>query len=179
MSVRNWLKKRAYFNKTVGIIQAMTLMLGDEGKLLAKHSGVREGILLNFTERRPEAVAATYISAALVADSIDEIDDAIRRQTVTQLLNEWAAIENPRSIRKHLREGTLNQDALLTRLQWLFLMGQDMVEDGEIEPHDFLILKDEIYGALKGEMRAQRISNRLGVALGKIVEPSRAHTTGT
>ena len=74
MSVRNWLKKRAYFNNTVGIIQAMTLMLGDEGKLLAKHSGVREGILLNFTERRPEAVAATYISAALVADSIDEIE---------------------------------------------------------------------------------------------------------
>ena len=80
--------------------------------------------------------------------------------------------ENPRSMRKELREGTLNQDLLLTRLQWAILMGRDMLGEGEIEGHDFVMLKDEIYGSLKGEPPGQRALDRISLALDNILAKS-------
>jgi hypothetical protein len=65
--VIGWLKRRIYFNKTLGTVMAMTLVLGDDGKLLAKRPGVRKAIQDNFADRIPEAVAATHVAAFLLA----------------------------------------------------------------------------------------------------------------
>lgn len=69
--------------------------------------------------------------------------------------------ENPRSIRKGLREGTLHQDALLTRLHWAILLVNDMALDHEIEIEEFDLFKSEVYGSLAGQSSGERRSSRL------------------
>jgi hypothetical protein len=51
-------------------------------------------------------------------------------------------------------------------------MGQDLLLDKKIESHDFRILRDSIYGPLKGESSADRTISRLTSVLDEILGPS-------
>lgn len=164
-----WFPGLAYRNDALAQIQMMMLMIGPgEGKLLGKHVGVREAIRTYRRDGYDAMVAATHVCAALIADAIDRNDDTIRKQIVHQLLTEWSALEpsKQRSISRELAEGTLRQDMLLTRCQWLLLRARDLLLDKRIELHDFRILKDSIYGSLNGEPSSDRAAARLRDALG-------------
>lgn len=163
-----WWKRMAYRADVLPQLMTMTLMITKrEGKLLSKHAGISEAIRKNFEDGTPAMVAATHLSAALMADAIERDDDTVRKQIVEQLLNEWSQLDpvEQRQISKHLAAGTLNQDMLLTRCQWLLIRGQDLLLEKKIEMHDFRILKDSIWGPLKGETSDQRRTIRLTEAL--------------
>lgn len=145
----------------------MTLMIGPEGKVLEKHGGIKKAIRINFDEGTAPMVAATLISAALMEHAIEQDDDTVRKQIVNQLLSEWSVLEpnEQGAIRRQMRDGTLHQDMLLTRCQWLLLMGQDLLLEGKIGKHHFKIMKDSIYGPLKDEPQGSRQSTRIDEAL--------------
>ncbi|WDR05564.1 hypothetical protein PSQ90_15000 [Devosia rhodophyticola] len=148
-------------------IMMMTLMVGPEGKILEKHIGIRDAIRKNFDEGTPPAVAATHVAAALMSYAIEQDDDTVRKQIVEQLLAQWSVLgpAEQREISRQLTGGTLNQDMLLTRCQWLLIRGQDLLMEEKIELHDFRILKDSIYGPLKGEPSNTRMLDRVDEAL--------------
>ena len=159
-----WFKSLAYRNDTLAQIQMMMLMIGPgEGKLLGKHVGVRDAIRIYQRDGYDTMVTATHVCAALIAAAIHRDDDIVRKQIVHQLLTEWSALEpaEQRSISREMAEGTLRQDMLLTRCQWLLLRGQNLLLDKRIELHDFRILKDSIYGPLNGDASSERTTARL------------------
>ena len=169
-----WWKRMAYKADVMPQLMAMTLMIGKrEGKLLGKHAGIADVIRKNFDEDIPSMVTATHLAAALIADAIERDDDVVRKQIVEQLLTEWSQLEpaEQRQISKQIGDGTLNQDMLLPRCQWLLLRGQDLLLEKKIEQHDFRILKDSIWGPLKGETSAQRTTVRLNEALDEAFGP--------
>ncbi len=162
-----WWRRKLYRNEVLAELMAMTLMIGPEAKVLTRHSGLAKAIKLNFDKGTPTAVAATYLAATLMADAIERDGDTARMEMIEQLLSEWSVLDPPeqRAIRSRMGEGTLEQDMLLTRCQWLLLMGQDMLVDGKISAHDFRMLKDAVYGPLKGEPPNSRAFARLNEAL--------------
>lgn len=163
-----WWKRLGYKAEVMPRLMAMTLMIGKrEGKLLRKHAGITEVIRKNFDEGISAMVTATHLAGALIADAIEREDDTVRKQIVEQLLTEWSQLEpaQQRQISRQLGAGALDQDMLLTRCQWLLLRGQDLLIEKKIEIHDFRILKDSIWGPLKGETYVGRTMVRLDEAL--------------
>jgi hypothetical protein len=162
-----WWRRKVYYGDVMAQVMAMTLMIGPDGKVLERHDGIKKAIRMNFDEGTAPMVAATYISAALMEYAIERDDDTVRKQMVDQLLSEWSVLEldEQRAIRRQIRDGTLHQDMLLTRCQWLLLMGQDLLLERKIAAHDFRILKDSIYGPLKDEPHGSRMFGRIDEAL--------------
>lgn len=142
---------------------AMTLIMGDKANSIQKHSGIIRAINLGFEDDAQSEITSTYIAASLIEEAIDQIDDIDRKEAVEQNLSEWSLrdIDEQREIKRLMVDGELNQDPLLTRCQWLLLMAQDFLLDGKIEKEDFRILKDSIYGPLKGETSDYRARIRL------------------
>lgn len=163
-----WWRRSAYRADVMAQLLMMTLMISPaEGRLLRRHEGIRAAIRTNFEDGVPAMVAATHISAALMTYALEQNDDTIRKQIVEQLLTEWSALEpgEQRAVGRQLAAGTLDQDMLLTRCQWLLLRGQDLLISKKIDLHDFRILKDAIYGPLKGEAHGVRMFDRIDKAL--------------
>lgn len=158
-----WWKHKQYNGDVMAQVMMMTLMIGPEGKFLEKHDGIRAAIRKNFEDGTEPMVAATHISAALISYSIEQIDDIVRKQIVEELLRQWSLLDagEQRAIGRQIADGTLHQDMLLTRCQWLLIRGQDLMLDNKIEMHDFRILKDSIYGPLRGEEHGSRIFDRI------------------
>ena len=163
-----WWKRRIYRSDVLANVIAMTFMIGEgEGEIIEKHDGIADAIRTNFESGTPSKVAATYIAASLMAYAIEQCNDIIRKQIVEQGLSNWASLDvsEQRKMRKLLREGKLEQDMLLTRCQWLLLMGQDLLVEHKIEIQDFRILKDSIFGPLKGETLEYRSYVRIDEAI--------------
>ena len=158
-----WWKLKQYYGDVMAQVMMMTLMIGPEGKILEKHDGIRAAIRKNFDDGTAPMVAATHISAALMSYAIAQSDDIVRKQIVEELLRQWSLLDagEQRSIGRQMADGTLRQDMLLTRCQWLLIRSQDLLLDKTIEMHDFRILKDSIYGPLKGEEHGSRIFDRI------------------
>lgn len=166
----NWWKRRKYRSDVMSNLMAMTLMLGDEGKLLEAHEGIAEAIEHHFEEGLLPEASATYLAATFISDAIARSDDFERKQSVERALSEWSALDvaEQRQTRAALAEGSLDQDMLLTRCQWMLLFAQDYLIDKKIDTQIFRILKDSIYGPLKGETIEQRTSIRLSEILDQI-----------
>lgn len=162
-----WFRRRAYANDVIIRLQVMMLT----GHLVRKHPGVQAALRDNFDKGISVPVTTIYIASSLIADAIERDGDATRKQMIAQQLDAWSTTENPRLFKKQLREGTLDQDMLLTRCQWMLVVGQDMLLADEITVHDFTILKDSIYGSLKGEPKEQRTANRISSMLEEILGP--------
>lgn len=172
--VFRWWNRRVYRGEVLTQLKVMTLMLGNEEKMLDKHSGIAQAIRKNFDNGVTAPATATFIAAALMADAIERNDDNERKQIVEQLLAQWSKLDPvaQRGISRQLGDGTLNQDMLLTRCQWLLLRGQDLLVEKKIEMQDFRILKDHIYGPLKGEKSIDRMIMRLSDSLDDILGPN-------
>lgn len=162
-----WWKRRLYRNDVVAQVAMMTLLIGRDGRLLDRHAGIKGAVQASFEEGTPPMVAATHIAAAIVAYAIEQDDDTIRKQIVAQQLTEWSILQpnEQRAFVRQLAGGSLDQDMLLTRCQWLLVRGQDLLLNGKITEHDFRILKDAIYGPLKGEPSQSRMFARIDSAL--------------
>ncbi len=168
-----WWKRRVYRGDVLTQLKVMTLILGNEEKMLDNHSGIAQAIQKNFDDGITAPVTAMYIASALMADVIERNDDKERKQIVEQLLAQWSQLDPiaQRGISRQLRDGTLDQDMLLTRCQWLLLRAQDLLLEKKIEMQDFRILKDQIYGPLKGETSTDRMMIRLSDSLDDILGP--------
>jgi len=143
-------------------IMATTLAIGKEyGDVYKRHAGIKNSIKMNYREDVPAGQAAVFISAALLVYAIDSVNDLSRKQDVYRKLDEWSKTENPFAFRKRLREGTLDQDALLTRLQWAILFVSEMSTSNEIAQQDFDLFKHEIYGALQERTAENRRTDRI------------------
>ena len=168
-----WWRGLVYKSDVIPQLMMMTLLVGKRaGQLLGKHPGISQAIRRNYDDGTPAMVTATHLAAALMANAIERVEDMVRKQIIEQLLNEWSQLEpaEQRQISRHLADGTLEQDMLLTRCQWLLIRGQDLLIEKKIEMHDFRILKDSIWGPLKGETSAQRMFVRLDEALDGILD---------
>ena len=166
-SVIRWFKRRAYFNDVIIRLQVMMLT----GRFVRKNPGVQAALRETFDKGVTVPVATVYIASLLIADAIERDGDAERKRMIAQQLDAWSATENPRLLKKQLREGTLDQDMLLTRCQWMLVIGQDMLLADEITIQDFRFLKDNIYGSLKGEPLEQRTTNRATSAFEEVLGP--------
>lgn len=168
-----WWKARSYAAEVKTQLIVLLLLL-DGSKLVGQHEGISAAIQANFDEGVSSDVAATHLAAALIADAIERSSDIAQKERVAEQLEAWAKLEyqEQRGISQKLREGALSQDFLLTRCQWLLMRGQSLLLDGKIEVHDFRILKDSIWGPLKGENIADRAMMRLEALLDDILGPT-------
>ena len=105
--------------------------------------------------------------------AIEQHDDIVHLQITEQLLNEWSVLDpvEQRAMKKQLGAATLNQDMLLTRLQWLLLMAHDHLVDKKIDIEEFKMLKDNLWGSLKREPSGSRAKARLDSALDRAFGP--------
>ncbi|MEZ2131346.1 MULTISPECIES: hypothetical protein [unclassified Sinorhizobium] len=163
----SWFRRRAYANDIMIRLQVMMLT----GRFIRNHRGVQAAVRDNFDKGIPAPITTIHIASSLIADAIEQSGDTARKQMIAQQLDAWSTTENPRLFKKQLREGTLDQDMLLTQCQWMLVVGQDMLLAGEITVHDFRILKDSIYGSLKGEPKEQRTADRVSSMLEEILGP--------
>ena len=168
----NWRKLNQYRSEVLGNLMALTLMFGEEGRVLEKDDNISEAIKLNFESCTPSSAASIYIAATIMSKAIEESADATRKLDISQKLSDWSAldIEEQRAMRKSLQAGTLDQDMLLTRCQWLLLMGQDFLLEEKITMHDFRVLKDSIYGPMQGDAMDDRRDARFDDMISNILD---------
>ena len=148
---------------------ALTLMLDKKaGSLLGKSEDIRAAIDGNFESDVSIEECAVFLAATLIGDAIERSHDIERIQKVEQELSIWSSLDvsEQRKMVSSLTEGNLDQDMLLTRCQWMMIMAQDLLIDKKIDISVFRILKDSIYGPLKGET----LEHRRDVRLAEIVD---------
>lgn len=168
-----WWRRFKYRTDVLVQVQAMALMIGPEAKGLKHHPMYITGARIGFDNGESVEVAATRICGALIEHAIEQHDDIVHLQIVEQLLTEWSVLDpiEQRGIKRQMREGTLNQDMLLTRLQWLLMMAQDHLVEKKIDIEDFKMLRDNIWGPLKREPSGSRAQARLDGALDRAFGP--------
>lgn len=133
------------------------LLLGEEAKLLYRHQGLKQGIHLHFQKGEDEIMTGVRMSVVLLTDSIAEIDQE-RREVIRDQLIAWAKSENPYAIRSRLNG--LDQDSLVTRVQWAILAVSDLAKDTSIPEEEFELFRSEVWGALDGRSPSERSAFR-------------------
>lgn len=159
-----WWKRRVYRNHVLSNVMAMMLMVGDdEGAALQKDAGIANAIRGGFDDDQPIEVIATHIAAIFIRYSIEQCDDIAQIQAVEQAVSDWSMlpVEEQRAVKNSLLEEELVQDFLITRCQWMLMMAQDFLVEEKINIQDFRILKDGVFGALKGETEEYRRKARI------------------
>jgi len=154
-----WWRRRRYFYNAISYVKVATLMIGEEGKLLDQREDLKEAFAKEFEIGTTPRVAGTVAAAAVLADAIHRDADADRKADVGAAMKEWSQLdpEGQRAMKKQLREGTLQQDMLVTRCQWLMLMAQDMLLEKTMEMADFKVVKDVLWEAINQEPQGSRM----------------------
>ena len=149
-----WFKRRLYRINVMAEVKTMTLMLGKAGDLIDKHEGIQKSIRINFDDNVTEAECALFIACSLLRDSLQEEGvSAERSLTIIKGLDEFAShnIDQQRTIKRSVADGSFDKDFFLGRCIWLLMWGKDMLLAERINAHQFGMLKEEIYGGLRGE----------------------------
>lgn len=154
-----WWRRRRYMTEALSSVKVASLLFGDEGRLLDQHDDLRAVLEREFERGITPIVAGTVAAAALLSDAIHRDADAVRKANVEAEMTAWSQLdpEDQRDMRRHLREGTLQQDILVTRCQWLMLMAQDFWLEKKMEMADFKVIKDILWEALKQEPQGRRM----------------------
>ena len=135
-------------------VMTMTLMIGKAGDLLHKHGGIQKSIRINFADNVSEAECALFIACSLLRDSLNEEGVDVERSTkIINELDEFASfdLEQQRSVKRSITEGSFDKDYFLGRCMWLLMWGQDMLLAERISTYQFGMLKDEIHLGLRGK----------------------------
>jgi hypothetical protein len=154
-----WWRRRRYIYEATSFVKVATLMIGEEGKLLDQREDLQEVFAKEFELGTSPRVAGTVAAAAVLADAIHRDADTSRKADVGVAMTAWSQLDpvGQREMKKHLREGTLQQDMLVTRCQWLMLMAQDMLLEKTMEMSDFKIVKDVLWEAINQEAQGSRM----------------------
>ena len=135
-------------------VKTMTLMLGEAGDLIDKHEGIQKSIRINFDDNVTEAECALFIACSLLRDSLQE--EGVSADRSTNIINELDVfaslnIDQQRTVKRSIADGSFDKDFFLGRCIWVLMWGQDMLLADRISDYQFGMLREEIYGGLRGE----------------------------
>ncbi len=149
-----WFKRRLYRINVMAEVKTMTLMFGEAGDLIDKHEGIQKSISVNFDDKVSEAECALFIACSLLRDSLQE--EGVSADRSTEIINELDAFasldaDQQRIVKRSISDDSFDKDFFLGRCIWLLMWGQDMLLAERINTHQFGMLKEEIYGGLRGQ----------------------------
>jgi len=136
-------------------------VIGRSAPDFTKHDVVRTTAKDGFAAGYTPETSAVMATALLWGQVLDGMDDAVRKQIASELLQQWATSKNPNAIRGMIRDGEWPSDALWMKLAWSILLAHDWVRAGNVDEATHNLLKDEIYQALEGVPFRQRSMDRV------------------
>ena len=171
--LQNQRKYKHYKNDVLAQIMAMTLTFDDEAAHTIQNDPTTlDSINEHFDEQIPAMQSAVFIVGKLLAFAIESNLDGDRKEILVQELYNWstADIEIQRQVLSVYSNGELPQDVFLIRCQIALIMGQDLLLEKKIDSHTFRILKDSIFGPLKGESLEYRRYMRTEELIDKVLD---------